>query len=57
MLVREIYIKSLRAYFYDIGIKYIKLILLYLIIQGYVIKDRELGVLDIGSMPYRVYRV
>lgn len=44
MLVREKYLKSLRAYFYDIGIsiKYIKLILLYLLIQGYVIKNREL---------------
>lgn len=57
MLVREKYIKSLRAYFYDIRIKYIKLILLYLIIQGYIIKDRELGILDIGSIPYRVYKI
>lgn len=57
MLVREKYIKSLRAYFYDIEIKYIKLILLYLIIQGYIIKDRELGILDIGSIPCRVYRI
>lgn len=58
MLVREKYIKSLRAYFYDIEIKYIrKLILLYLVIQGYIIKDRELGVLDIGSILYRIYRV
>lgn len=31
MLVREKYLKSLRAYFYDIRIKYVKLILLYLI--------------------------
>lgn len=57
MLVREKYIKSLRAYFYDIRIKYIKLILLYLIIQEYINKNRELGILDIGSIPYRVNRV
>lgn len=46
MLVREKYIESLRACFCDIGIKYVKLLLLDLIIQEYLIKDGELSVPD-----------
>lgn len=54
MLVREKYIESLRAYFCDIGIKYVKLILLHLIIQEYLIKDGELRVPDIDSISINV---
>lgn len=54
MLVREKYIEPLRACFCDIGIKNVKLILLHLIIQGYLIEDGELGVPDIGSIPIDV---
>lgn len=50
MFVREKDIESLRACFCGIGIKYVKL-LLYLIIQEYLIKDGELRVPEIGSIP------
>lgn len=51
MFVREKDIESLRACFCDIGIKYVKLILLHLIMQGYLINDGELGVPDTGVYP------
>lgn len=54
MLVREKYTEPLRACFRDVGIKYVKLLLLHLIIQGYLIEDGELGVPDIGSIPINV---
>lgn len=41
MFVREKDIESLRACFCGIGIKYVKLLLLHLIIQGYLIEDGD----------------
>lgn len=54
MFVREKDIESLRACFCDIGIKYVKLILLHLIMQGYLIEDGELGVPDIDGISINV---
>lgn len=54
MFVREKDIESLRACFCDIGIKYVKLILLHLIIQEYLIKDGELGVPDLDSISINI---